>query len=606
MGVFEHFPYTNFHDLNLDWIVQELEKLTSDVRDFISINAIKYANPIQWDITSQYEKNTVVLDKNGNAYLSVQPVPAGVSLDRTEYWTNIGNFSALWESVREAITIPDEGHETTASAPRAINDLVWVNSQLLEVTSPMIAGDRYAVGSNCRVYSVQIFLEETLAALQQEQQAREQADSAMADSIEKIKDQVYNVRFMGAKGDGITDDTAIFKQLESVAGIVYIPNGIYYLSDTISLQNCTMCGESKNAVIENHGKSELFSVKNCRFCNISFKDKSNFDGNISIVALMEGVCNVENCEFFVNYAKHIGISVFCEIAIVSDCSIDGNGVSTFGIHCDYANNKSSLTVENCVIKNFVLNGVFSSAISGLYTGCRFSGNHIQVAPNGGGQIDVLSNCVDNVHRIVSCFFTNPGGVQTNAVETYNTQAIIDNCMIDNTGASIAIAIQKSVKDVVQNCFIKYGNIGINVASDAACNILNNTFSGNGGSCVNVENDFSYGKVISGNSFQNGAAHIRYNVVNLPAYFTFGDNGKIFEGSTAEAIKITFNKEGFNTNQAVFAVNRGSSFGIYAVSRFGDVTTVFANDKIAVSFANHVITFTPTDSDSAYTAISRLA
>lgn len=100
MGVFEHFPYTNFHDLNLDWVVQELEKLSADVRDFISINAIKYANPIQWDITKQYEKNTVVLDKDGNAYLSVQPVPAGVSLDRTEYWTNIGNFSALWESVK--------------------------------------------------------------------------------------------------------------------------------------------------------------------------------------------------------------------------------------------------------------------------------------------------------------------------------------------------------------------------------------------------------------------------------------------------------------------------------------------------------------------------
>lgn len=173
MGVFEHFPYTNFHDLNLDWVVQELEKLTTDVRDFISINAIKYANPIQWDITSQYEKNTVVLDKDGNAYLSVQAVPAGVSLDRTEYWTNIGNFSALWASVKEAITIPDEGYEKTASAPRAVNDLVWVDGKLLEVTSQMAAGDRYIVGSNCRLYTMQIFLTETLAALKQEQQARE-------------------------------------------------------------------------------------------------------------------------------------------------------------------------------------------------------------------------------------------------------------------------------------------------------------------------------------------------------------------------------------------------------------------------------------------------
>ena len=75
MGVFEQFPYTNFHDLNLNWIIQELQKLTVSVQDFISINAIKYADPIQWDITRQYEKNTVVLDEDGNAYLSVQPVP---------------------------------------------------------------------------------------------------------------------------------------------------------------------------------------------------------------------------------------------------------------------------------------------------------------------------------------------------------------------------------------------------------------------------------------------------------------------------------------------------------------------------------------------------
>lgn len=173
MGFFNNFPYTNFHDLNLDWVVQELKKLTDDVEDFISINAIKYANPIQWDITKQYEKNTVVLDKDGNAYLSVQPIPAGVSLDREEYWTSIGNFSALWAGVKEAITIPDEGYEKTASTPRAVNDLVWVDGDLLEVTSQMAAGDKYVVGSNCRLYTMQIFLTETLDALKREKQARE-------------------------------------------------------------------------------------------------------------------------------------------------------------------------------------------------------------------------------------------------------------------------------------------------------------------------------------------------------------------------------------------------------------------------------------------------
>lgn len=195
MGIFEHFPYTNLHDLNLDWIVQELEKLSADVRDFISINAIKYANPIQWDITNQYEKNTVVLDKDGNAYLSVQPVPAGVSLDREEYWTNIGNFSALWESVKEAITIADEGHKTTASAPRAVNDLVWVDGKLLEVTSPMIAGDQYNIGSNCRVYSMETFLKETLSEFAGVNNLVEDLNGKLDSEVNSIKIEIESSKF---------------------------------------------------------------------------------------------------------------------------------------------------------------------------------------------------------------------------------------------------------------------------------------------------------------------------------------------------------------------------------------------------------------------------
>ena len=102
MGLFENFPYANFHELNLDWILHELKALETEITNFVAINSVKYANPITWDITSQYETNTVVLDSSGNAYLSVQPVPDGVALDREEYWTKIGNFSALWDSVRSA------------------------------------------------------------------------------------------------------------------------------------------------------------------------------------------------------------------------------------------------------------------------------------------------------------------------------------------------------------------------------------------------------------------------------------------------------------------------------------------------------------------------
>ena len=289
MGVFEHFPYTNFHDLNLNWIIQELQKLTVSVQDFISINAIKYANPIQWDITSQYEKNTVVLDEDGNAYLSVQSVPAGVSLDRTEYWTNIGNFSALWESVKSAIAVPDEGHNTTASAARQPNTLVWVDGKLVEVTSAMKAGDRYNTSEdgNCRLYTMQMLLDALLgevhdrennfvvlsADIENEATQRKAADAAINENFAQeitdrkaadiaIEDKIdnntilINVKNYGAVGDGSTDDTNAFKNaLLAMADkklyTLYIPNGTYLLTDTLNVQrgNINIVGESMYGTI---------------------------------------------------------------------------------------------------------------------------------------------------------------------------------------------------------------------------------------------------------------------------------------------------------------------------------------------------------------------
>lgn len=176
-------PYTNFHDLNLDWIIDTLNDFNSRLSNFVSLATIKYANPIQWDITSQYEANTVVVDSAGNAYLSVQPVPSGVSLDRTEYWTKIGNFDELFANVKKAITPNDEGHSTTATAARAVDDLVWVNGALVRITRAMSIGDAYSPGSNCVTSSTNEILRYLLDALDTEQQTRATADTQLRTAL---------------------------------------------------------------------------------------------------------------------------------------------------------------------------------------------------------------------------------------------------------------------------------------------------------------------------------------------------------------------------------------------------------------------------------------
>lgn len=144
------WPYTNFHELNLDWILETLKKQDAAIADFISLNSITYANPLQWDITRQYPKNQVVLDTNGDGYLSVQPVPVGVEIDNPDYWTKIGNFSELWSTVKLAITAADEGLKTSASADRASGDLVWLNNTLYVCTTAITRGTEYGTNNTAK------------------------------------------------------------------------------------------------------------------------------------------------------------------------------------------------------------------------------------------------------------------------------------------------------------------------------------------------------------------------------------------------------------------------------------------------------------------------
>lgn len=274
-------PYTNFHDLNLDWIIEVLNEFNTKLTNFVSLATIKYANPIQWNITSQYEANTVVVDSNGNAYLSVQPVPSGVSLDRTEFWTKIGNFDELWADVKKAITPKDEGHSPTATAARAVNDLVWVNGALVRVTRAMIAGDAYVPGSNCvssstnevlhyliTAFNEGLSAEQTArenadkqlqtaidtekqnredadsqlqTAIEAEQTARENADNGLQNSIDQLQQDVKNVldyanvKSYGAKGDGTTDDTIAFSTAIASGSDLYIPDGEYIITGAIDI-----------------------------------------------------------------------------------------------------------------------------------------------------------------------------------------------------------------------------------------------------------------------------------------------------------------------------------------------------------------------------------
>ncbi len=155
----KRYPNVNDEILNLDWLLYTVKKLSEEVSNFINLNTIKYADPILWDITSQYEANTIVVDpQTGDAYISTQAVPYGVSLSNSSYWTKIYNYADAISGLEEQIAAANERLSTTASASRAAGDLVWLNGVLYIVTSAMNAGDAYVEGSNCAHITVESLL----------------------------------------------------------------------------------------------------------------------------------------------------------------------------------------------------------------------------------------------------------------------------------------------------------------------------------------------------------------------------------------------------------------------------------------------------------------
>ena len=143
MGAFgENFPYTNFHDLNLDWILRVI-KTVDERLDRAIASKIKVADPLQWDITKQYEEYTVVMN-NDHAYLSIQAVPYGVSLSDTEYWQEIFDLGEVFNTLKDAIAIADDGLSPTSSADRIAGSLVWLNDKLNIVIQPISIGDTYS------------------------------------------------------------------------------------------------------------------------------------------------------------------------------------------------------------------------------------------------------------------------------------------------------------------------------------------------------------------------------------------------------------------------------------------------------------------------------
>lgn len=94
------YPYTDAHELNLDYILKKMKELSIEFDQFKVLNEIKFVGV--WDITENYPKWSIVT--NGDTgYLSIDIVPAGIDINNTDYWVKIFDYSEEFNKVETLV-----------------------------------------------------------------------------------------------------------------------------------------------------------------------------------------------------------------------------------------------------------------------------------------------------------------------------------------------------------------------------------------------------------------------------------------------------------------------------------------------------------------------
>ena len=433
MGLFERFPYTNFHDLNLTWILNELKTLEHTINEFVSINALKYADPIQWNIVTQYEKNTIVIDPlTGTAYISVQPVPSGVALTNTDYWTvvfDLGQF--VVKAAQNFCTRYEEATTLTSTFPSSINDwLIWGDTLYYALVN-ITAGDTYVVDSNIKQFTVEdvvghlqdlnttdksnlvaaindvLVIMSTLTGDLDDLNTTDKSNLVAAindvlvivgtvigdlndlvttdkSSIVAAINEVYqkgaidhapvNALDHGVVGDGVTDDTVAFQALVNDYDWIFIPDGAEVLiTSTVTI--------GRSVKIAGSGS---WSGK---FINGSSQSMFNITGRGVIIEGLQFECSDYN-------TGGVLIDIGVGQGTIDNCHFDNynNGIRM--------NNTSMQTVSNCFFEHGSTTG--SAIIVGetqYCSGITLSGIRIFGTDLEHPYCGILVNCCDGLDII---------------------------------------------------------------------------------------------------------------------------------------------------------------------------------------------------------------
>ena len=241
MGFF-NFPHTRTYDTDLGWIIVELNRVKELLNQYLENAVITFADPITWDITEQYTALTCVIDSDGTAYLSKQPVPAGVDITNTDYWQPIFNYNGDINKLRSNIaTLSTSG----GTLPGALseNSLIWYNGNLYVTTTDLPAGSQILPGVNCNSITVEEYIqagdtkiEGDITTLQGEVTTLQGDVTTLQGDITTLQGEVTTLQgeVTTLQGDVTTLQGDVITLQGDVDNLEQIVRGIHFIYDNVA------------------------------------------------------------------------------------------------------------------------------------------------------------------------------------------------------------------------------------------------------------------------------------------------------------------------------------------------------------------------------------
>lgn len=510
------YPYKNIEDYNLDYLQKKVDELKTIIENFITLNTIKYANPIQWNITTQYEANTVVVDpQTGTAYLSSKPVPSGVALTNTDYWSVI--FDLDIAQANNNITLRDDGNNIVSTFESVVGDWLLWNGILYRVTRNIELAQAYLVGYNLERYTVELFIadlkndlmteitdkyDEVMDAIgdlnELDTESKINLVSAINEIFTKVSSvqeniNIYNVKNYGVEGDGVTDNTdAINDLIDNIpdGSALYFPKGTYLVRE-VKDSSVSGANMTTNQLYE---ASLGIHLRNRNCITLMGCGKDTIIKGINPVGCMYGnIINIENCNGII--VKDLTVYGNLETHVNVNTSGNQKDEWLYGINF-WKDSKNCLVdnvrCEQCHADGINLHDDFQRYMINIHIrDCTFyycGRNGIQC---GKSKITFIDNCT----------FDHMTGAQTTGcavdceAHDYVTENIyINNCTWTNTRQGVAFNTIKNA--IVSDC---YGDV---IWNQSRKTYHGETFDRGFGIIINNVHGLSDARATDGTHFYN--------------------------------------------------------------------------------------------------------